>query len=94
MSTVTIDSLIFSSSDNVNATLAGVVSVTSYGSEVEFDVRSSPQLIERVGRILDAWLPWKIAYDELPGLVVGIALQGRSCTRAGSAGHPFGHDVQ
>ncbi len=28
-------------------------------------------------KILDAWLPWKISYDRIPGIVVGIVYKGK-----------------
>lgn len=35
------------------------------------------QAIVTTGRIIDAWLPWKIQYDRTPGLSVGIVHKGK-----------------
>ncbi len=33
--------------------------------------------IRHTSKVLDAWLPWKIQYDQIPGLAVGIVYNGK-----------------
>ena len=39
--------------------------------------------IEQTTKILDAWLPWKIQYDHIPGLAVGIVYKNNLIYKKG-----------